>query len=225
MSTTISLRPKLRRGFTLVELVVVIVIMATVAALVTASVSGVAASSREDVTRVAFANIRAAVFGTNGRGYFADVRALPTHIADLFRQPLGPPNVPLFDPVARVGWRGPYLSPQHALYRLEQDIDDAHGFTLLYGDVGDPVPRDGWLRPIVLQIPDADGDGFNSPEDLRHARLVSAGDDGVIDTPRTDAESVAPGNAHLPWLPQCNDDLVLYLRVADVRPRPIPPVE
>ncbi|MFN0243889.1 MAG: prepilin-type N-terminal cleavage/methylation domain-containing protein [Planctomycetota bacterium] len=210
-----------RRGFTLVELVVVLTILVVVAGLVTVSVGGVMASSREDVTKIAFANIRAAIFGERGQGYYSDVRAMPTRIADLFRPRLDPlPVVPLFDSVTRVGWRGPYLSPQHGFYVIDvtddlDDPDDPYGFTGDYGANGEPVPLDAWQRPIVLQIPEVDGVNGHSLEELRHARLVSAGENSGIDTPRTAAK---PIDALFPPIAARGDDLILYLRVADIHP-------
>lgn len=199
------------------ELVVVIVIMATVAALVTVSVSGVAADSREDTTRIALANIRAAIFGDGGRGYYADVRAMPTRIADLFRRPA---EVPAYDAATRFGWRGPYLSPQHGFYVIDVADDlvdpfDPYNFTNEYGEAGEPVPLDAWQNPIVLQIPDVDGNTGHSREELRHARLVSAGETGGIDTPRTGGTEL---DAFFPSHTQCRDDIVLYLNGLDERP-------
>lgn len=210
---TVQPSPCPRRGFTLVELVVVLTILVVVAGLVTVSVGGVAASSREDVTKIAFANIRAAIFGERGQGYYSDVRAMPTRIADLFRRRLDPPPiVPVFDVATRIGWRGPYLSPQHGSYVIDvtddpTDPDDRYGFTADYGANDEPVPLDAWQRPIVLQIPEVDGNAGHSPDEMRHARLVSAGDNSGIDTPR---------NALYPSLAQRVDDLVFYLNVIDV---------
>lgn len=203
----------LQRAFTVVELVVVLTIVAVTATIVIVAVGEVAATSRADATRIALANVRAAIVGDTRRpgGYLADMRVLPSRIADLFRRPA---SAAPFDVATRLGWRGPYLSPQHGFY----EVDIEHGFTLHYGDERDPVPLDGWQKPIVLQVPDVDGDGLRSPEELRHARLVSAGDDGEIDTPRTGTDASAPGTALLPSRAQCDDDLVAYLHVADERP-------
>jgi len=187
------------RGFTLVEVVVVLVILATIAAFVTTSVASVAEDAREDTTRISLGTLREAILTS----YLRDIGELPTTLGDLQRRPST--EAP-YDPRTRRGWRGPYVRPTGALYvvgpagtRGTDSYVDAT-FTTEYGVAGDPAIHDGYGRPIVLQIPDADGNDIVSAEEARHARLVSAGLDRVIDTP---VDELFPSNVG-------RDDIVLY---------------
>jgi hypothetical protein len=179
------------------------------------------------------------VGGTNelrgGRAFLRDVGRLPQNTCNL---PPFPPSTPPADlrwSVAELieagqhmppgSWRGPYLQVPRAVFG--EIINAATvGPSLLatwtpYGAALDWAMLDGWGRPIVLQIPDFDPALADSVEERRYARLVSAGRDGLLETPRTAAtvalaqypnasNALAPGNL-------CGDDLVLYLHVADLR--------
>lgn len=210
-------RTRARRGFTLVELVVVLLIVVAVAAVGALSVSTIAAQAPRDVTQVSLAEVREAL-----AAYRADNGALPATLDELFARPA---SAPVFDTATRRGWRGPYLASSsvryvvHPIDAIRGDEDGDDGFTAHYAPVGAPVPADGWTRSIVLQYPDIDDDGVLSATEREHVRLVSAGDDGRIRTPRTAAEALPPGNVLFPTLNQCDDDVVLYLRVVDARVR------
>lgn len=202
-------------GFTLVELIVVLVILVVLGTLVVSAIDDTVVDAQQTATEATFDSTRAAILGTatrlGGPSYHGDVRRWPATIADLLRQPAG---VPDYDPLTHLGWRGPYLATSTGFY----SIDLANGFEPLYGLDHDPALLDSWSRPIVLQIPDLDGVQPPSDDELRHMRLVSAGLNGRIDTPRTVAATAPPGTVYFPSLAQCDDDLVLYLRVADLRP-------
>lgn len=109
----------------------------------------------------------------------------------------------VYDPVNRVGWRGEWLSAVTAT-----PYDETGTFTDAYGEgdgrdgAGDDdlAPLDGWGSPVVIQLPDVAG-GFTD-EEIEHVRLVSAGRDGVVDT---------PPNVLTPTLAEKGDDVVLYL--------------
>lgn len=66
------------------------------------------------------------------------------------------------------------------------------------GAADDPGALDGWSTPLVLQIPDPDGEGTLTDDDLRHARLVSAGPDTKLETRRTDATAPLPATRTVP---------------------------
>ena len=107
-----------------------------------------------------------------------------------------------FDPVTRLGWRGPYVAPSGAQYAINVPM----GFTSDYGKDGDPGVSDAWGRPIVIQIPTHD-----SVPDWQYARLVSAGPDGKIDTP-LNVQSPSDANR--------NDDILLFLLLTDRHGQP-----
>lgn len=202
-----------RTAVTLLELLGVVTILAALAGLVIGLVGDAGAKARSDGSALGLAEVRKAILGTPASpGYQGDLLRLPDSLADLLRPPA---FAPAFDLATGIGWRGPYLGPATATYV----VDPANGFVAAYGANGDPAVLDAWGRPLVLQIPDPAGMGVPTAADRRHARLVSAGPDGVLRTPRTDAEATPPGTAHYPTRTQCDDDLVLYLQAADVRPQ------
>lgn len=205
-----------RRGVTLLEIVVVLVILATLAALVVPLVDGTVKQSREAATHASMTELRAVLVGR----YWTDMNDVlpgtdgyprPNPNALNGRPPQAQPNpqpqlhflfiapggLDPYNSVARRGWNGPYLQHSGARYAASD----------LYGEPGDATVLDGWGHPIVLQVP-AVGTS-DVPDPKRHARLVSAGPDGVISTP-----------ADVPRPPKsdCGDDLVLFLRTPDVRP-------
>lgn len=203
------------RGSTLIELLAVVVVLATIAALVVSRSEDAIESCDDASTATTLTSLRDAITGTVGRGfgvsagYLADVGKLPSSVSDLLRKP---PSVPPFDVDRGIGWRGPYVVAPAFPYQ----IDALAGFSAIYAVPGDPVVLDAWQRPIVVQVPDADGDGTADASDLKYARLVSAGRNGALETPRTDAAS-GSGSAAFPSLASCGDDVVLYVNVADQR--------
>ncbi|MGE3165120.1 MAG: prepilin-type N-terminal cleavage/methylation domain-containing protein [Planctomycetota bacterium] len=217
-STAVGGKTWRRSGFTLIELITALLILAVLAALVVPQLPAVFESAERDATLSSLDTIRQAIVGHRGAalptGYLADVRRHPVTLRDLY---IAPSQVPLFDPLTAIGWRGPYLTTATASYTLTAD-DVMNGFTTDYGSIGDPALPDAWGHAIVLQVPDPDADAVFTPDDHRHARLVSAGPDGKLTTPRTDAAAEPPGNALYPARAQCGDDLVLYLHLPDLRP-------
>jgi prepilin-type N-terminal cleavage/methylation domain-containing protein len=111
----------------------------------------------------------------------------------LFEPPDGPAGLGSYDPVSKLGWRGPWLS-FGAEGRIDIGVPDE------YGEDGDPTPLDAWGSPVVIQWPDEDSDGVLDDDERYSVRLVSAGENGQIDTPNDEKEPSDFG-----------DDLVLYL--------------
>lgn len=220
-------RSRGRRAFSLVELVVVVIVLATLAGFITPALIDAIGFSEEQVTLKSMGSMREAIIGTERlaapNGYFADAGALPRTVRDLYERPDQPGIhfVPPYNVKTGFGWRGPYLANVTGIYVP----DAADGFTTLYGTDPetsglhpDPAMLDAWGKPIVVQFPDANGDGIAVPDDQLFARLVSAGANGILETPLTDLVDFLPIKAHYPPKNQCGDDLVLYLRVPDMRP-------
>ncbi len=251
----LAIAGKRRSGYTLLELVVVMVIIAALAALVVPNLDRVADDAELTVARANLSTIREAITGSaSASGYFADMRYVPGfdplefRLHDLLSDSL--PTKPLYDITLNRGWRGPYLQRFPAVQntnRLHEGLFPAandrrrandptffeRGFfydtvNSFYGLPG--VQRsigDAWGNPIILQVPPEEA--FVTPSATkrwRYARLVSAGPDGVLSTPRYDAsipvlqtrrdEARLAGRLSDGTLVARGDDLVLFLNRVDV---------
>jgi prepilin-type N-terminal cleavage/methylation domain-containing protein len=217
-------RQRRRQGFTLIELVVVVAILAVVAGLVIMNVAGVNEHAEKTVAAASLHAVREALCGgPSGPGYLNDMKHEPDFDPAVLRiHDLLSTNFPghrAFDPLTVRGWRGPYVRTEGAVRNTNADrgglfpaADErrwsgdttfqARGFYAadggaLYGSAGDLAVADPWGNPIVLQIPQTN---------LLYARVLSAGSDGVLDT---------PPDVPVPDADSRGDDLLLFLNRAD----------
>jgi hypothetical protein len=231
-----------RAAFVLLELLLVVAILAALAGLVAFAVGSLPAQAEITAADTSLRALRDAFLGgPDAPGYLADMRHVPgfrsvqVRVRDLL-DPSAYPAFSRFDPLAARGWRGPYVRGAAAVQNTEsaraglfpaagdrRKPDDAsfleRGFyadaeNSWYGAAGDAAAADTWGNPIVLQIPppEAFAPGASEAERFRYARLVSAGPDGILETPRDrlagrcdDGTCAARG-----------DDRVLFLNRADV---------
>lgn len=185
-------RRSLTAGFTLVEILVVIGILAVLATLVVQSVGNVREEADQTVGLVSLQTVREAICGSAGApGFLADMKFVPgfsnrlVRIGDLLEAPTNYSAFTNFDRLTRRGWRGPYVQNVRI-------VEGTNGIS-----VADP-----WGNPVVLQMPTND---LDDDECWRCARLVSAGPDGILQTPA----------ATFPDRTARGDDLVLFLNRAD----------
>lgn len=233
------LRGRVRAAFTLMEMLVVVVILAAVAALVVSNVDRTRDDAELTVARATMQTMREALVGSPaGPGYLSDMKHVPGFqiLAVRTHDLLSPTSYPLharFDPVANRGWRGPYLQnaqgvpnanvarggrfPAPGEARVEGEATFAErGFfpaASIYGQVDDLTAADPWGSPIVLQVPPLAAFTYpsNAAKQFRYARLVSAGPDGVLTVPADRlASRLMDGTAALR-----GDDVVLFLDRAD----------
>ena len=125
-------------GFTMIELVMVIVVMAALAAVSVPRINDFITNSKIQASKNEMLQIRAAISGTPDRtaggryvdrGYIGDVGAVPSSLNDLITNP----GLPAYDYFSRTGWNGPYL------------VDNGTGEIL----------RDAWLVNYVLNVADS----------------------------------------------------------------------
>jgi len=144
-------------GFTMIELVMVIVVMAALAAVSVPRINDFITNSKIQASKNEMLQIRAAISGTPDRtaggryvdrGYIGDVGALPSSLNDLITNP----GLPAYDYFSRTGWNGPYL------------VDNGTGEIL----------RDAWLVDYVLDVSDSTIRSFG-PD-----KTSGTGDDIVI---------------------------------------------
>lgn len=210
-------------GFTTVELAAVILVLSLAAGLAMSAIGGADTQSARTATLGVLRQVRDALVGVDtGRAtkvpcFVDDVGRLPridrTGAGDRaysLSELLDGRGVPAYQPEQQRGWRGPYLTaPVVPFGTPDLDLGLVPPQWLHYGQPGDAAVLDGFGRPVLLQVPCTAANGRPDDDDERHARVVSAGPNGRIETP------VA---ARFPSLAACGDDLVVYLRVADLRP-------
>ncbi len=122
-----------QRGFTLIELVMVIVILGLVAAIVVPRMGGLSESSRINATESEMLMLKRAIIGNpsaiaGGRyfdvGFEGDVGHPPASLAELGSKP---DTVPAYDKFTRIGWNGPYIDTSGGEY-----LTDAWGAAYVY---------------------------------------------------------------------------------------------
>jgi len=121
------------RGFTLIELVIIIVSLAIVAAVAVPRFADLATGSKINATKQELAALKQAIVGNPAvsaggeyvdRGFEGDVGFRPSRLEDLVRRP---DSVPAYDPLARLGWNGPYIDSASGDY-----LRDAWGNDYVY---------------------------------------------------------------------------------------------
>jgi prepilin-type N-terminal cleavage/methylation domain-containing protein len=122
-----------RRGFTLIELVIVIVTLGIIAAVAIPRFGDITESSKINATRSEMIAIKKAIIGNPesvaggeyiDRGFEGDVGFVPNQLVDLVRKP---DSVASYDKFTRLGWNGPYLDSSQSLY-----LRDAWGAYYVY---------------------------------------------------------------------------------------------
>lgn len=232
-------------GFTLVEVVLVVAILAIVSSLVVLNVTKVQDSAEITIATTSLHTLRDAICGTAASpGYLADMKCVPgfqcmnLRVHDLFN-PSSYPAFSSYDPQTTRGWRGPYLqntqpvrntnAERGGLFPAADERRSAGDATFLarhfyydamhsyYGTTNEMAMADLWGNPIVVQVPLIGA--FSLPaSDMkrsRYARLVSAGPDGILQTPLDGPDGRLAGMRSTGTSESRGDDLVLFLNRPD----------
>lgn len=118
------------KGFTLIEVLVVLGIIGALLASIVPLGAQLLESSREDATRAEMREIHKAIFGEPEKGnfgYIGDIGGFPANLNDLVVKPANIPNFTYCTHNVGYGWRGPYLSKEFS------DLRDAWGNTYRFG--------------------------------------------------------------------------------------------
>ena len=132
-------RPVARHGgFTLIEIVIVIVTLGILAAVAIPYFADISDGTRINATRDEMQRLKRAIVGNPqavsagsyvDKGFAGDVGHLPSTLSDLV---IKPDSVPPYNRLTRTGWNGPYIDGDAASY-----LTDAWGNPYLY----DPANR------------------------------------------------------------------------------------
>jgi general secretion pathway protein G len=120
-------RPNRSGGFTLIELVMVIIVLGIMAGVAIPVIGTFITSSKETATKEEMQRLARALAGANSesdRGYEGDVGRLPSTLADLTAKPA---SVPAWNAFTHVGWNGPYMDSTNGDY-----LTDAWGAAYVY---------------------------------------------------------------------------------------------
>jgi prepilin-type N-terminal cleavage/methylation domain-containing protein len=133
-------RAQSESGFTLIELVIIIIILGIVAAVAIPRFGTLSEQARIDATREEMRRIKTAIVGDSrlvsggeyiNRGFEGDVGFPPENLIDLVRRP---DSILTYDVFTRIGWNGPYL--------------DSTGQNYLYDSWDTPYVYDAIARTI-----------------------------------------------------------------------------
>jgi hypothetical protein len=210
----VAMRDTPRCGLSLLELLVVMLILIAVSIIavpwLTVQVetpSGKKMSPDEIVTQSTLKVVQAAIAGEDGviENLAHAPNAIPRKISELLSDKAPDhierevPQLRTYDPVIRIGWRGPYLIPTGQ------------------SKSGEPAIVDAWGNELELQV-DFNEDGVVDREESLYMRIVSGGPNGTVETP-VDIHNMKPGANSERELTRdkCGDDLVMFVQVPDER--------
>ena len=192
-----SMPPNTERGLTLLELLLVVLILATMATLTVSIVDSSGSQFRYDDTRTRLENVKRGIVGRpietmNGQplvsGFVADMGRLPTSIRELIDRELFEGNADRPNQLWKyrksagvcAGWQGPYVDPQ-----LEDGIPTYRDGWANSNDAGPKDPFYGWCWPVPQ--PEAD-----------EIHMWSLGSDGESDPPLNSTSNPDPYAADYP---------------------------
>lgn len=122
-----------RRGFSLVELVIVIVVLGILAAFAVPRFGSMSSSAKIAATKEEMTSLKRAIVGNPSavsggqyidRGFEGDIGFAPSRLQDLA---IKPDSVAAYNQLTRLGWNGPYMDSAGGLY-----LKDAWGTNYVY---------------------------------------------------------------------------------------------
>jgi prepilin-type N-terminal cleavage/methylation domain-containing protein len=141
------------RGFTLIELVMVIVVLGIVAAIAIPKMSGLSEGSRINATKSELLLLKRAIVGNpsvsaGGRyidvGFEGDIGHPPLSLSELG---VKSDSLAVYDKFIRIGWNGPYVDTAEGDY-----LTDAWGINYVYNSASRTIISVGGPDTIAISF-------------------------------------------------------------------------
>ncbi len=141
------------RGFTLVELVIIIVVLGIIAAVGIPKIGGLLGESKSSATKAELAELKKAIIGNPqvvaagslvSRGFEGDVGFAPERLQDLVTKP---DSVQSWDRIQESGWHGPYIDASNSDY-----LSDAWGTPYAYDGSARTITSSGSGSDITVNF-------------------------------------------------------------------------
>jgi general secretion pathway protein G len=138
-------------GFTLVELVLIIVVLGILAVVAIPKIGDIITGSKTNATKEEMSRLKGGIMGnssvTSGgrlsdRGYRGDVGSFPPNLTGLVNKPGG---VAAWNPYTRLGWNGPYIDSTGGEY-----LKDAWGTAYVYDSTARTITSTGSGSNIIV---------------------------------------------------------------------------
>jgi len=131
-------------GFTLIELVIIIVVLTIVSAIAIPRIGDLIETSKSNATKSELSELKKAIVGTPqvtggnsyaSRGFENDVGFPPSRLEDLVAKP---GSVSVYNRITGIGWNGPYIDSTDGEYLL-----DAWDSVYIYAAAGRTITSAG----------------------------------------------------------------------------------
>jgi type II secretory pathway pseudopilin PulG len=139
------------RGFTLIELIIIIVVLGIISIVAVAKYSDFLSESRIQASKSELSELKRAIVGNPGAvaggrysdvGFEGDVGHPPSTLRDLVKKP---DSISVYNPIARLGWHGPYIDSSGGDF-----LKDSWGADYVYNPAARTITSVGSGSNIVV---------------------------------------------------------------------------
>jgi len=134
-------------GFTLIEIVIVILALGVLATVAIPRLGGILSSSKTTATKEEMRRLKIAIVGSASdkiSGYEPDINSLPSDLSDLTSKPGG---VADWNRFTKTGWNGPYIDPDNGDY-----LKDAWSVNYIYSSANRTIKSVGSGDTITINF-------------------------------------------------------------------------